>query len=261
MTSASSDFQEDFHLKYPTAIVDPTAKIYCDELVLGEGTIIRAHAEIYGTKVVLGRDSFIDEYAVIGGGSAGELTTGDWFHLGMFAQVNTARPVTIGEEVGIGIGSRVFTHGAYLSELDGFPVAFESVTIGDRVWLPNAIVMPGVTIGSDVVVAAGSVVTSNIRSDSLVAGTPAKVLRTARYAPMTEHARAAALMRILQDAHVSGHIMGNGKVVCDQAIFDTTTKKVEGFVTENTERLRNELRRHGIRFRVFPRGAIYEAWT
>jgi maltose O-acetyltransferase len=148
--------------------IDPSARITCDELVAGPGLIVRAGARIEGGRVVLGRNAFIDEHAVIGGGSAGDFTAGDHFHLGMFAQVNTARPVTVGDEVGLGIGTRIFTHGAYLSEWDGFPAAFESVTLGDRVWMPNAIVMPGVTVGSDVVVAAGSVVNRSLPSSVLV---------------------------------------------------------------------------------------------
>jgi acetyltransferase-like isoleucine patch superfamily enzyme len=239
-------------------VIDPTAKIECDELVLGEGTIIRAHAEIYGGRVELGRDSFVDEYAVIGGGSAGDLTTGDWFHLGMFAQVNTARPVTIGEEVGIGIGSRVFTHGAYLSELDGYPATFSSVTIGDRVWLPQATVLPGVTIGSDVVVAAGSVVTDDLHDHALYGGTPARWLK-----PLggTKPDPTAVLNRICQDVGVFGLLMRDGVLIVEGTLFDPAAKTIVGPCTPDTERLRNELRRHGIRFRVHARGDQYEAWT
>jgi maltose O-acetyltransferase len=236
-------------------VIHPTARIECDELVLGEGTVVRAHAEIYGTRVVLGRESFIDEYAVIGGGSAGELVVGDWFHLGMFAQVNTARPVTIGDEVGVGIGSRIFTHGAYLSELDGFPATFDSVSIGDRVWLPNAIVMPGVTIGSDVVVAAGSVVTGDIPSNTLAAGVPAKAIRKDYPEPPVD--RDAILQRIVDEA-AAGSVVGP-LIYCDGVQFDVDSRTVSGTPTLASERLRNQLRRHGIRFPYWAHDT-YEAW-
>jgi maltose O-acetyltransferase len=53
------------------------------------------------------------------------------------------------------------------------------VTIGDDVWMGgNVVVVPGVTIGNNVIVAAGAVVTKDVPDNSLVAGVPAKVIRT-----------------------------------------------------------------------------------
>lgn len=52
------------------------------------------------------------------------------------------------------------------------------VTIGDNVWLGgNVIVCPGVTIGSNCVIGAGSVVTRDIPDWSLAAGNPCRVIR------------------------------------------------------------------------------------
>lgn len=52
------------------------------------------------------------------------------------------------------------------------------VTIGNDVWLCGKVtVCPGVTIGNNVVVAAGSVVIHNIPDNVMVAGNPARVLK------------------------------------------------------------------------------------
>lgn len=52
------------------------------------------------------------------------------------------------------------------------------VTIGDNVWLGgNVVVCPGVTIGSNCVIGAGSVVTRDIPEWSLAAGNPCRVIR------------------------------------------------------------------------------------
>jgi maltose O-acetyltransferase len=57
------------------------------------------------------------------------------------------------------------------------PVA-EPVEIGDNVWLgARVIVLPGVTIGNDSAIGAGSVVTRNIPPRSLAVGVPARVVR------------------------------------------------------------------------------------
>ena len=96
--------------------------------------------------------------------------------MGVNSQVNIARGVTIGNEVGIGIDTKIFTHGAYLDCFNlGAPVQWDQVTIGDNVWLPNAWINPGVKIGSNVVVSARSLITKNIPEGSLVAGNASKV--------------------------------------------------------------------------------------
>lgn len=52
------------------------------------------------------------------------------------------------------------------------------ITVGDNVWLGgNVTVCPGVSIGNDSVIGAGSVVTHNIPSGVLAAGNPCKVIR------------------------------------------------------------------------------------
>ncbi len=241
-----------------TVTVDPTARIDVDDLTIGDGTIIRAHAEIYGRKVSIGRDSFIDEYAVIGGGSAevGEFVAGDWLHMGMFSQVNTARDVTIGDEVGIGISTRIFTHGAYLSEWDGFPVEFAPVTVGSRVWLPQATVLPGVTIGSNVVVAAGSVVTSDLEDGVLAGGVPARVLRKDDAFPPKMVDQQLILNRICD---------GFGRTWPDGVSHDSTSfylplRTIRGPATAASERLRNQLRRHGVRFPYTVVAGRYVRW-
>ena len=56
------------------------------------------------------------------------------------------------------------------------------VTIGDNVWLGgNVCIMPGVTIGDNAVIGAGSVVTKDIPSNVIAAGNPCRVIR-----PITE---------------------------------------------------------------------------
>lgn len=54
----------------------------------------------------------------------------------------------------------------------------QSVAIGSDCWLgANVVVCPGVTIGDNVVIGAGSVVTRDIPANSVAAGNPARVLR------------------------------------------------------------------------------------
>lgn len=53
------------------------------------------------------------------------------------------------------------------------------ITIGDRVWIGSgAIILGGVRIGDEAVVAAGAVVAKDVAPRTIVAGNPAKVIRT-----------------------------------------------------------------------------------
>lgn len=55
------------------------------------------------------------------------------------------------------------------------------VIIGNRVWIGGGvIIMPGVTIGDNVVIGAGSVVTKDIPSDVIAYGNPCRVVRENR---------------------------------------------------------------------------------
>lgn len=79
--------------------------------------------------------------------------------------------ITIGNNSWILAGSAILAHD-HCRGLKTETVIGSNCIIGIR-----AIILPGVTIGDHVVVGAGSVVTKNIPSHSIVAGNPAKVLK------------------------------------------------------------------------------------
>src|SRR5688572_16144873 len=164
-----------------------------DELEIGQGGTVNERCEIGGRTVRLGQELWMLPGAKIGGGSAFEhasrLEAGHYLHLGVDTFINTARPVTIGHEVGLGTRTSIYTHGAYPSRLQGFPVAFDGVEIGDFSWLPGAIVNPGVRIGRNCVIGVNSLVTTSIPDGSLAAGSPARIIREHAYpAPMSAEA-------------------------------------------------------------------------
>lgn len=57
---------------------------------------------------------------------------------------------------------------------------FRPITLKERCWIgANATVLPGVTIGSQAVVAAGALITRDVEPGSVVGGVPARVIRAA----------------------------------------------------------------------------------
>jgi acetyltransferase-like isoleucine patch superfamily enzyme len=90
--------------------------------------------------------------------------------------------ITIGDDVALANEAYVMdtpSHG-----IEGRDPEPKPVVIGNGTWVgARAIVLPGVTIGSRVVVAAGSVVTKDVPDEVLVGGNPARVIRQLTYPP------------------------------------------------------------------------------
>lgn len=85
--------------------------------------------------------------------------------------------ITIGDNCDLTEGSRIYTHGSAKVARDKYPDfdIFGKVVLGNRVYVGSrAQIMPGVTIGDNVLIAAGSVVTKSIPSNVVVAGNPAR---------------------------------------------------------------------------------------
>ena len=87
--------------------------------------------------------------------------------------------IAIGSHCQITEGVKIFTHGGPGAVRWKHPMfdCFGKVQIGDYVYLGNySMIMPGVTIGNHVIVAAGSVVTKSVPSDVVIGGNPARIL-------------------------------------------------------------------------------------
>ena len=89
--------------------------------------------------------------------------------------------ITIGSHCALTEGSKIYTHGGARVARGEYPDfdVFGKVVLGNRVYVGSgAMIMPGVIIGDNVLIAAGSVVTKSIPSNVVVAGNPAKFVCT-----------------------------------------------------------------------------------
>jgi len=88
--------------------------------------------------------------------------------------------ITIGDDVAL--ANEVYVMDTPSHGMEGRAPEAKPVVIGNGTWVgARAIVLPGVSIGSRVVVAAGSVVTRDVPDEVLVAGNPARVVRSLHY--------------------------------------------------------------------------------
>lgn len=101
-------------------------------------------------------------------------------HVGWGVVVDLSGGVRIGDRVTISEGARIYTHDHPVHGGDQNwrknAVTFSSLEIGDDVWIAsNAIVLSSVRkIGTGAIVAAGSVVSSDVGDLEIVAGVPAR---------------------------------------------------------------------------------------
>jgi maltose O-acetyltransferase len=117
---------------------------------------------------------------------------GEHLHIGARTFVNynltalDVAPISIGEDCQIGPNVQLLTP---THPVDPRPrrdklEAALPIDIGDNVWLGGGVIVcPGVSIGDNSVVGAGSVVTRDIPANAVAVGNPARVLREIGQAP------------------------------------------------------------------------------
>ncbi|GAE31391.1 maltose acetyltransferase domain-containing protein [Halalkalibacter hemicellulosilyticus] len=88
--------------------------------------------------------------------------------------------IHIGESCFVAPGVHIYTatHPLQAEERISGAEFGKPVRIGDNVWIGGrAIINPGVTIGHNVVIASGSVVTKDVPDNVVVGGNPAKIIK------------------------------------------------------------------------------------
>ncbi len=123
--------------------------------------------------------SNLDVYFPIYISNFDNLRIGDKCAIASFVNINSGALVTIGDNTIIAAHVQITTstHNylkvPYRSERNDKPII-----IGNNVWIGSAaIIMPGVTIGDNAVIGAGSLVNKDVLENTLVYGVPAKLIK------------------------------------------------------------------------------------
>ena len=176
--------------------------------------------------------------------------------------INPSESVEIGDNCGIGAEVMIWTHGAWLDTLQGFPADFGPVRIGKNVWLPaRSIVLPNVSIGDNVVIGINSIINRDLPSGCFAAGSPCKVIKEKVYPKKVTLSEQSMLIKNIvgkwYDLHDTKGISGiktkyeNGKIKLIQGeyvtIYDIGNKVIKGYTNNVSEDLRDFLRRNGIK--------------
>lgn len=148
----------------------------------GKGSVIYRNARkdiVPFNAFHLGDYSVIESYSTVNN-MVGEIRIGSHSRIGLGNTI--IGPVYIGNEVNLGQGVVLSglnhnyenPHETIISQ----GVTTSPINIDDDVWIgANAVILAGVHIGQHSIVAAGSIVTRNFPAYSVIAGTPAKILK------------------------------------------------------------------------------------
>ncbi len=154
--------------KFPGVMIEARVmfKGNIDNLKLGKNVQIQSGTILhmggmpwckYAGAITIGDDCCISPYCVIYGCGPGGVRIGDRFDCGPNVSIFSSRT-----DYSKGLNYHVF----------------DSVDIGDDVTVfANVVISPGVVIGSGSAIAAGSVVINDVPKNTLVGGSPARVIR------------------------------------------------------------------------------------
>lgn len=129
--------------------------------------------------IAIGEGTNINEQVFVGGLQYPDsrLTVGSNCSIMQLCFINPARPIVIGDGCVIGGHCLIFTHSSSLNHLEGYPVEFAPIEIGNGVGIAwRSFVLPGTKIGDGTMVGANSVVSGTIPGCSMAVGFPARIV-------------------------------------------------------------------------------------
>lgn len=225
---------------------------------LGDHSRLGDDVRIEGRNVIIGK-YFYHSSGLVAGLNRGNfpdanLTVGDrcTFHNN---HIDLVREVIIGNDVGLSPDVTIYTHGYWLSVLDGFPAKHLPVVIKDGVIVGyRTTIVPGVTIGSKAVIGAQSVVVGDVESQCVYTGNPARKVRIVTKPMEIERRKMMAIImeeykRLMEYRGLTASISYHHPfVMIDGCSFNVDEQTHFGNETEITDDFRDFVFRYGLRF-------------
>jgi acetyltransferase-like isoleucine patch superfamily enzyme len=168
-----------------------TARLRFVKRCIGPGSVVGIGATVVNAaNVRMGRRVLLQDYVYVRAGTEGRVTIGDRVAINSYVRLFGHGGITIGADTQIGPGTLITTTGHdYRGEL---AASFTPVVIGERVWIgANVTVLPGVEIGDETVVGAGTIVNRSLPPRVVAVGNPARIVREIPVAPAPNAAASA----------------------------------------------------------------------
>lgn len=150
-------------------------------------TLQNANRIVIGNNVGIGKDVLLRCYDLEEKNTS-RIIIGDGSRIGDYSTISSCNDIIIGKGVRTGrmvmITDNSHGHTDRPEELEISPihrplVSKGSIKIEDNVWIGEKVsIMPNVTIGKGAIIAANAVVTKDVPAYTIVAGCPAKIVKT-----------------------------------------------------------------------------------
>lgn len=150
---------------------------------IGRYVVIEAGVLVFHPEnIEIGDNVYIGHQTILKGYYREKMIIGSGTWIGQQCFFHSAGGIEIGENVGIGPGVKILTS-YHQNEGVSKPI-IASKTVSKKVIIKqgsdigiNSVIMPGVTVGQEVQIGAGAVVTKDVPDGEVWAGVPAKKLR------------------------------------------------------------------------------------
>ena len=141
---------------------------------IGDCCIIGSDSKILAREFIAGDYATLHNHLLVTGDERCSLGHNIW--VGQNSVLNSDAPLKIGNGVGIGSYSSIWTHGSYGELLEGCQIHKEGpVVIEDGVWIVGCynVISPDLRIGEKAVILTGSIITKDVKPNSCYGGSPA----------------------------------------------------------------------------------------
>ena len=172
------------------AVCEPLFKAYCKSYGRRLRTGVYVHWVQGRGELIIGDDVLIDGKSSFSFAAryseTPTLSIGDHCGIGFGCSFVVGKQIKVGSNCRIASDVHMFDSPGHptdpesrLAGLAASPDDVRPITIGDNVWVGSrSIIFPGVSIGDNSVIAAGSVVMSSVPPNTVVAGNPARQIRS-----------------------------------------------------------------------------------
>lgn len=214
-----------------TVIGDNFTGIGIDYFEVGKKCRLWRNSSIKSRYIKIGDNTRFLGVVTAGGGGwkdpQSKFIIGNNCQIGDECFINTARPFIMKDKAAVAPRCTILTHGFWQSILEGYSVVYKPVILEENSWVTiNCVVLPGVTIGKNSVVAAGSVVTKDVPPNCLAGGVPAKVIKENYPKEPTQEEKEKIILKIIEDYRPFLEVLGY-KVAGSEGLVEFEAKEKE----------------------------------